>query len=85
MKYGLNLLLWTDRMHEGMVPVVEKVKAIGYDGIEMPIFELNESLHKQWGERLDAIGLERTAVTVAVRATTPSAHRRPCGRRRSTR
>jgi D-psicose/D-tagatose/L-ribulose 3-epimerase len=64
MKYGLNLLLWTDRMHEGMVPVVEKVKAIGYDGIEMPIFELNESLYKQWGERLDAIGLDRTAVTV---------------------
>ncbi len=64
MKYGLNLLLWTDRMHDGMVPVVEKVKAIGYDGIEMPIFELNESLYKQWGERLDAIGLERTAVTV---------------------
>jgi D-psicose/D-tagatose/L-ribulose 3-epimerase len=64
MKYGLNLLLWTDRMHEGMGPVVEKVKAIGYDGIEMPIFELNESLYKQWGERLDAIGLERTAVTV---------------------
>jgi D-psicose/D-tagatose/L-ribulose 3-epimerase len=64
MKYGLNLLLWTDRMHEGMGPVVEKVKAIGYDGIEMPIFELNETLYKQWGERLDAIGLERTAVTV---------------------
>ena len=64
MKYGLNLLLWTDRMHEGMVPVVEKVKAIGYDGIEMPIFELNESLYRQWGERLDAIGLDRTAVTV---------------------
>jgi D-psicose/D-tagatose/L-ribulose 3-epimerase len=64
MKYGLNLLLWTDRMHDGMAPVVEKVKAIGYDGIEMPIFELNESLYKQWGERLDAIGLERTAVTV---------------------
>ena len=64
MKYGLNLLLWTDRMHDGMAPIVEKVKAIGYDGIEMPIFELNESLYRQWGERLDAIGLERTAVTV---------------------
>lgn len=64
MKYGLNLLLWTDRMHDGMVPVVEKIKAIGYDGIEMPMFELNESLYRQWGARLDAIGLERTAVTI---------------------
>lgn len=64
MKYGLNLLLWTDRMHDGLVPVVERVKALGYDGIEMPIFELNESVHAQWGRRLDDLGLERTAVTV---------------------
>jgi len=64
MKYGLNLLLWTDRMHDGMVPVVERIKALGYDGVEIPVFELNEPLHKQWGERFDALGLERTAVTV---------------------
>ena len=64
MKYGLNLLLWTDRMHEGMTPVVERIKALGYDGVEMPIFELNESLYQQWGKTLDGIGLERTAVTV---------------------
>lgn len=64
MKYGLNLLLWTDRMHDGMVPIVEKIKALGYHGIEMPIFELDESLHRQWGKRLDDLGLERTAVTV---------------------
>ena len=64
MKYGLNLLLWTDRMHEGLVPALERVKALGYDGVEIPIFELNESLHAQWGGRLDDLGLERTAVTV---------------------
>ncbi len=64
MKYGLNLLLWTDRMHEGVIPVVEKVKALGYDGVEMPIFELNEKLYAEWGQRLDGLGLERTAVTV---------------------
>lgn len=64
MKYGLNLLLWTDRMHEGMTPIVEKVKQLGYDGVEVPIFDTNESLYKQWGQRFDQIGLERTAVTV---------------------
>lgn len=64
MKYGLNLLLWTDRMHEGMAPIVERVKKFGYDGVEIPIFELNEPLHQEWGKRLDDIGLERTAVTV---------------------
>ena len=64
MKYGINLLLWTDRMHDGMAPVVEQVKAMGYDGVEMPMFELNEALYKDWGQKLDDLGLERTAVTI---------------------
>ena len=64
MKYGLNLLLWTDRMHDGLVPVVERVKRLGYDGVEIPIFELDQSLYAGWGKKLDAIGLARTAVTV---------------------
>jgi D-psicose/D-tagatose/L-ribulose 3-epimerase len=64
MKYGLNLLLWTDRMHDGLVPTVERIKALGYDGVEMPIFELNEPLYRSWGGRLDGLGLERTAVTI---------------------
>jgi len=64
MRYGLNLLLWTDRLHDGLVPVIDRIKAIGYDGVEIPIFELNEPLHGEWGRRLDAVGLARTAVTV---------------------
>ena len=59
MKYGLNLLLWTDRMHDGLMPVVERIKKLGYDGIEIPIFELDEPLYKDWSKKLDAIGLER--------------------------
>ncbi len=64
MKYGINLLLWTDRMHDGLMPVVEQVKAMGYDGVEMPMFELNEALYADWGKKLDNLGLERTAVTI---------------------
>jgi len=64
MQYGRNLLLWTDRLHDGLEPVVDRIKAIGYDGVEIPIFELNEPLHREWGRRLDAAGLARTAVTV---------------------
>ena len=64
MRYGLNLLLWTDRMHEGMEPIVDGIKEMGYDGIEMPMFELNESLYGDWGKRLDDLGLARTAVSV---------------------
>ncbi|MFO0914602.1 MAG: sugar phosphate isomerase/epimerase [Pirellulales bacterium] len=65
MKYGMNLLLWTGDMHDGMLPVLERLKKMGYDGVELPLFD-NSSIEKwqKWGKRLDDLGLERTAVTV---------------------
>ena len=71
MRYGLNLLLWTDRMHEGMEPIVARVKEMGYDGVEMPMFELNESLYTDWGKRLDDLGLARTAVSIRTAGDNP--------------
>ncbi len=63
MKYGMNLLLWTGELHDGMIPVLEMLKRMGYDGVELPIF--NTSLdYEKWGKRLSDLGLARTAVTV---------------------
>ena len=64
MKYGMNLLLWTGEMNDEMIPVVESLKEMGYDGVELPLFAYDLELHRKWGERLDSIGLERTIVTV---------------------
>ena len=64
MKYGMNLLLWTGAMNDDMIPVVESLKEMGYDGVELPLFAYDLDLHTKWGERLDSIGLERTIVTV---------------------
>jgi D-psicose/D-tagatose/L-ribulose 3-epimerase len=64
MKYGINLYLWADDMHDGLMPVLEKLKRIGYDGVEVPIFDLDQSKWKLWAKRLDDLGLERTANTV---------------------
>jgi D-psicose/D-tagatose/L-ribulose 3-epimerase len=63
MKYGMNLLLWSGELNEGMIPVLEKLKEFGYDGVEIPVFNLDLD-YAAWGKRLDAIGLQRTAVTV---------------------
>ncbi|MGN6544985.1 MAG: sugar phosphate isomerase/epimerase family protein [Aureliella sp.] len=63
MKYGMNLLLWTGELNDTVLPVLEKLKKIGYDGVEIPIFNL-ELDYAAWGKRLDDIGLGRTAVTV---------------------
>lgn len=63
MKFGMNLLLWTGELHDGMIPVLETLKNLGYDGVEVPLF--NTSLdYAAWGRRLDDLGLARTAVTV---------------------
>ncbi len=63
MKYGMNLLLWSGELHDGLLPVLEKLKAMGFDGVEIPIFNLDLD-YAAWGKRLDSLGLQRTAVTV---------------------
>ena len=64
MKFGMNLLLWTGAMNDDMIPVVASLKEMGYDGVEVPVFEDNLELYTQWGARLQEMGLECTAVTV---------------------
>ena len=64
MKFGMNLLLWTGAMNDDMIPVVASLKEMGYDGVEVPVFEDNIDLYTQWGARLKEMGLECTAVTV---------------------
>ncbi len=71
MKFGMNLLLWTDHMHDGMLPVLEKLKAMGYDGVEVPMFELDIDKWSAWGKRLDELDLKRTAVTIRTGADNP--------------
>src|SRR5262245_55499932 len=70
MPYGMNLLLWTDRLHEGMLPVLQMLKKQGWDGVEVPLFDLSLD-YKAWGKRLDDLGLQRTAVTVRGAADNP--------------
>lgn len=63
MKYGMNLLLWGGEISDDMLPLLEKLKAMGYDGVELPIFNLDLD-YAAFGKKLDDLGLERTAVTV---------------------
>src|SRR5688572_16241220 len=64
MKFGMNLLLWTGDLHEGMLPTLQMLKKQGYDGVEIPIFDSDVKKYAAWGKRLDDLGLQRTAVTV---------------------
>lgn len=63
MRFGMNLLLWSGELGDGLMPVLEMLKRVGYDGVEIPLFNLSLD-YKGWGRRLDDLGLQRTAVTV---------------------
>jgi D-psicose/D-tagatose/L-ribulose 3-epimerase len=64
MRYGMNLLLWTDTLHDGVLPVLDELREIGYDAAEVPIFEIDVKKYAQWGKHLDNAGLVRTGVTI---------------------
>jgi D-psicose/D-tagatose/L-ribulose 3-epimerase len=65
MKIGFNLLLWTGHVTEDHFPVLAKLKAAGYDGVEIPVFDVSDPAHfARIGRELREQGLECTAVTV---------------------
>lgn len=71
MKYGLNLLLWTSGVDESIFPTLEKIKSWGYDGVELPVFDMNTAAYERIGRKLTELGLGRTAVTVCTELENP--------------
>ena len=63
MKIGFCMFLWTTNVAGKHTKLLKDIKATGYDGVEIPIFEGTPDDYKRLGEMLDRIGLERTAVT----------------------
>jgi D-psicose/D-tagatose/L-ribulose 3-epimerase len=62
MKYGMNLLLWTTNVEPQHDPIFDMLKECGYDGVEVPIFQMEEASFQRLGKRLDAVKLDRTTV-----------------------
>lgn len=70
MKFGMNLLLWSGEINDGMLPTLEMLKKQGYDGVELPLFNLDLD-YAAWGKQLDNLGLQRTAVTIRLPGDNP--------------
>ena len=65
MRFGMNLLMWTDTLTDEMLPLLEELKEIGFDTVEIPAFDLdNLDNYAKWGKRFDALGLSRTGTAV---------------------
>jgi D-psicose/D-tagatose/L-ribulose 3-epimerase len=71
MRFGMNLLMWTDTLHDGILPLLDEMKEIGYDAVEVPIFELDVEKYAAWGRHLDNAGLARTGVTIRLADDNP--------------
>lgn len=64
MKLGFNLLLWTTHVTDEHWPIIEKLKATGYDGVEIPMFEGTPEHFAKLGARLRDAGLGSTGISV---------------------
>lgn len=71
MKYGMNMLLWTSDVTEAHFPILDQLKAWGYDGVELPVFDMNLAKFQAVGKHLTGLGLGRTAVTVSTGDANP--------------
>jgi D-psicose/D-tagatose/L-ribulose 3-epimerase len=61
-KIGFNLLVWSGGIPDTFRQVTERLKSIGYDGIECFMEERNSAVYQKFGEHLRSIGLEATCV-----------------------
>jgi D-psicose/D-tagatose/L-ribulose 3-epimerase len=64
MKYGFNMLLWSTELSADLFPLLNKLKAAGYDGVELPLFGGDAAHFKSVRKALDDAGLKSSAVTV---------------------
>ena len=64
MKVGFCMLLWSTHVTEAHLPVIERLKQIGYDGVELPMFAPDDAKFAKLGKKLSELGLARTAVTI---------------------
>ena len=61
-KIGFNLLVWSGGLPDTFLPITERLKKTGYDGIECFMEEKDITAYKRFGNHLRSIGLEATCV-----------------------
>jgi D-psicose/D-tagatose/L-ribulose 3-epimerase len=64
MTIAMNLLLWGTKIDTSLFPVLDEIKALGFEGVEIPIFNLNPDDWHVWRKKLDDLGLKRIAVAI---------------------
>src|SRR6516225_8517556 len=72
MKTGMNMLLWTTHVTDQHDPILDRIKELGFDAVEVPIFDTASlAPFERLGKRIKSLGLGATAVTVMGPLTNP--------------
>lgn len=61
-KVGFNVLVWSAEVTEALMPIMERLRNIGYDGVECFIGGTDQKAFKRFGQHALTLGLETTAV-----------------------
>jgi D-psicose/D-tagatose/L-ribulose 3-epimerase len=73
MKTGMNMLLWGTHVTADHFPILAKLKKVGFDGVEIPIFEGDVEHYKKIRKELDNLGLGCTTVCLMTPEANPIA------------
>ncbi len=71
MKIGMNMLLWATHVTDEHYPVLERIKAAGFDGVEIFVGEGDRAHYERLRSSLDRLGLGCTTVTALDAAANP--------------
>jgi D-psicose/D-tagatose/L-ribulose 3-epimerase len=71
MKVGMNLLLWTGFVTDADFPTIAKIKAAGFDGVELPLFDGQADHYQAIRKELDKQGLACSTVTIMTPEANP--------------
>ncbi|WP_159473882.1 sugar phosphate isomerase/epimerase [Dyadobacter sp. 3J3] len=61
-KIGFNVLAWTAAVSDDLFPIIDRLKDIGYDGVEFYLGSQDTAAYKRMGDYTLDLGLETTAV-----------------------
>ncbi len=64
MLLGFNMLLWASQLTDEHFPLLAKIRAAGYDGVELPLFGGTPEIYERVGREIKNNGLRSTAVCV---------------------
>ncbi len=70
-KIGFNVLAWSAVITDELKPIVDRLKKIGYDGVEFLVGSPEIAAYKWMGDYTKDLGLEVTTVFVAGKDENP--------------